>query len=111
MTVEHEESRIRRQGARAQINALLVRQVDGALPEPVASMLPSAPAWSVTRIVEEGQSRRPEVAMARAAAEVEDARSSAAKREWLAPAITVGALLFRARRTHEHQRCGRVAHR
>ncbi len=93
MTVEHEESRVRRQGARAEINALLVRGAEAALPNPVAAA-PAAPAWSITRIVEEAQSRRPEVAMARAAAEVEDARSSVAKREWLAPTITVGALYF-----------------
>ncbi len=93
VTVEHHEAKLKRDGARAEINALLLQPIDAALPEPVAAT-PMAPAWSLARIVEEAERRRPEIALAAASAEAGDARSSAAKAEWLAPTLSVAALYF-----------------
>lgn len=93
VTVEHHEAMVKRDGARAEINALLVRRIDDPLPEPVAAT-PTVPAWTVARIVEEAQRLRPEVAVALAASDADEARRSAAKSEWLAPTLSVEALYF-----------------
>jgi len=93
MVVEHQEARVRRQGARAEIDALLLRPADAPIPDP-ATPAPVAPAWGIAQIVEEASKRRPEVAIARAEADADEARRIAAKREWLVPSVSLGALYF-----------------
>lgn len=91
--VEHQEARVRREGARVELDALLVRPIDAALPDPIVPPA-TAPAWTVARIVDEARSRRPEIDLARARADADEARRSAAKREWIVPSLSLGALYF-----------------
>jgi outer membrane protein TolC len=93
ITVEHEEARLRREGARSQIDALLGRPVDAELPDPALPTL-TVPAWPLARIIEHAKTSRPEVQIARAEASANEARRSAAKREWIWPTVSAAALYF-----------------
>lgn len=93
VTVDHDEARVKRRGAAAEIDALLLRPDDAPVPTPVIPA-PVAPTWSLTQIIDEASKRRPEVAMARAEADADEARRVAAKREWLVPSLALGAFYF-----------------
>lgn len=93
IVVEHEEARVKKDGARARINALLGRVVSDPLSEPVVPA-PAIPAWTLDRIQTEATERHPRVALEHARADVDLAKSRVAKREWIWPTVSVAALYF-----------------
>lgn len=78
---------------RARLNALLRRPLDATLADPAATE-PTVPAWTLAELVAHAHERRPDLKAARAGENAADALRIAAKREWLVPSFSVGAMYF-----------------
>lgn len=78
---------------RARLNALLQRPMDAALGDP-ATTGATVPAWGLAELVAHAHERRPDLKAARAGENAAEARRVAAKREWLIPSFSVGAMYF-----------------
>lgn len=78
---------------RARLDALLQRPLDAPLAEPAPSD-ETVPAWDLAELVRQAHAHRSDVKVARAMEDAAEARRVAAKREWLVPSFSVGALYF-----------------
>lgn len=90
---EHDEAKSRIESARSRLDILFGRPIDAPLPDPfVGDAFVSE--WDVSRLAEESERKRAEIASAKDKEEMAEAKRASSKREWLLPGFSVAALYF-----------------